>query len=275
MSFSLDHAMPDVTVLPPAHLLPVEILPLQEARDAAYERWDDFYTEHHALLSSNWEATYESRDIVAAAEAVQTGKDPMRVKSALAEARDRRPRVIGAYQELAKAVRTTDKALVTAWRQHVGSLAPVAAQRMTETAAAYEEAHRALLAARAAFGEATLFRSYVHDWQGDGRTDFHSGGANPHRADGLPITSDIGAGEVREVMESFRAAGYSDDGSADAPNPAVLVKVRGANGVAIELAATQAYALVSASNNDVAYDSPADEAAVNHTLGLATARTAG
>lgn len=269
MSFSLDNTQPDVTALPPADLLPSEILPLLEARDAAHERWDAFYTEHHDLLSSNWQDTYEARDIVAAAEAVVDGKDPLKVKSKLAEARDLRPRIIGAYKELAKAVRVADRALVTAWRQHAGALAPVAAQRMQETAAAYEEAYRAFLDARAAFGRAVNFRLYIREWQGDGRSDYYEGDVNPRRADGMPLINDIGAAEVREVLESFRAAGFSDDGTDDDPNPDVLVKVRGTNGIPIEITASQAYALVTASNQDVVYDSPADAAAVRQALGLA------
>ncbi|MGW5690871.1 hypothetical protein ACWEWX_07865, partial [Streptomyces asiaticus] len=118
----------------------------------------DFESEHHGLLSDQWEAAYEARDILAAAEAVTAGKDPLKIKSELAEARDLRPRIVGAARALVKDVRAKDAALAAAFRKHVGELAPAAAQRLQEAAKAYQEAHSALMTARAAFGAAVDFR---------------------------------------------------------------------------------------------------------------------
>ncbi|MEU7313304.1 hypothetical protein [Streptomyces sp. NPDC007083] len=254
---------PSITALPPADLLPESVRPLLEDRDAAYDRWSDFDAEHAPLLSESWEAAYEARDIVAAAEAVAAGKDPMKVKSALVDARDRRPRVIGAFRELVKAVNVADRALVQEYRKHVNALAPVAAAGLQSTAKAYEDAHRALLEARAAFGRATAFRRYVRAWQGSGSPDFSDSGSVPTLASGMAPNAEPGLAEVREVMDSFRAAGLSDDASADAPADR-LVKIRFGDSQEMELAYSQARALVGSANvPGVEWADPADAPAAS------------
>lgn len=252
------NAAPNVTILPPADLLPEVVRPLLEAREAAYERWADFDADHAELLSESWESTYEAKDIVAAAEAVAVGKDPLKVKSALEEARTIRPRVVGAYRELVRAVNAADRALVREFRQHVDSLAPAAAADLQATAKAYEEAHRALLAAREEFGRAVAFRQYVRAWQGIGAPDFSDMGRVPTLANGNPTDAETGAAEVRQVLESFRAAGLSEDASTDVPADR-LVKVRFGDGQTMELAYSQAAALIASANTPgVEFADPAD-----------------
>ncbi|MGW5696087.1 hypothetical protein ACWEWX_35770, partial [Streptomyces asiaticus] len=114
--------------------------------------------------------------------------------------------------------------------------------RLQEAAKAYQEAHSALMTARAAFGAAVDFRRYVYAWQGSGRPDYYESGG-VMRADGVAPQAAPGLQEVREVLESFRTAGLSDDGLADRA-PDRLVRVRSkANGTVLHLAADRAAAL--------------------------------
>lgn len=248
---------PEISYLPPVDLLPAPVVPLLEARDLAFEKYDDFAVAHADVLRSDWAEHAEALDTVAAAEAVTAGRDVLKMKSRLAEARDLRPRLVGAAQALAAEVRRTDRALVDAFRKHVGEMAPGAAQALQESASAYEEAHRALLAAREAFGRAAYLRRYVYDWSGTGFPDFADSSA-PALASGLAPNAPYGLGEIREVLDSFRAAGLSDDATGDAPADR-LVRISFGDGQTMELSYSQAAALVGSSNAPgVSFVDPAD-----------------
>ncbi|WP_107644891.1 hypothetical protein [Streptomyces sp. Ru87] len=232
------------TILPADDLLPDHVRDLQAQRDAAYDAWETFADEHRALLSDRWEETFEARDIVAAAEAVSAGKDPLKLKSELAAARDRRPRVIGAARELARAANAADRALVQAWKRSVASLAPVAAERLEAAAEAYADAYRAFIDARQSFGAATAFRRYVRVAQGAYTPDFTDMPQTPVRADGLAPNSPAGLQEIREVMQTF-------EGFDAVPPGDRRVTVQLPDGSQVELAYDQAVALVGSANNRV------------------------
>lgn len=234
------------TILPADDLLPEPIRDLQAQRDTAYERWETFYDEHAALLSDGWESTFEARDTVAAAEAVAAGKDPLKLKSELAAARDRRPRVVGAARELARAANAADRALVRAWRDAVADLAPVAADRLQAAADAYADAYRAFLDARQSFGAATAFRRYVRVAQGSHTPDFYDAPQNPVRSDGLAPNYPAGLAEIQEVMTSFEGFDATPPGDR-------RVMVQLPDGSQMELAYDQAVALVGSANNQVTW----------------------
>ncbi|MDQ8706767.1 hypothetical protein RCO28_30480 [Streptomyces sp. LHD-70] len=243
----------DTTQLPPAEMLPGSLLPLLETRDAAYERWVDHQGEYSLLLSDGWEKSYETRDMVAAAEAVVNGQDPLKIPSELAEARDLRPRVIGAARALARDVIAKDRALAAAFKRQVRDLVPDAGQGLKEAAEAYQEAERAFHAARSRFGAAANYRRFLFKWAGVERPDFNLGGM-PLRGDGLNVIAAPGSMEIREVIDSFKDVGMTDvfgeEGTPD--TTPTLVTVRNTKtGMELQLSPDQARAVVGSSNNSL------------------------
>lgn len=226
------------TVLPPDDLLPPHIQKLAAERDKAFEAADDFLAEHDTLLSDRWEEIYETRDMVAAAEAAAQGNDPMKVPSELEKARALRPRIVGAARGLVRRANQADQKLVAEWRKVVADLAPVARERLEEAAKKYEEAYRAFQAVRAEFGDAAYLARYVHAAQGHYMPDFKGGPQTPRRIDsGAQVKAAPGPLELKEVMDSFKRA-------ENQPVERMVKVVSDRNGMVLTLAEAQARALV-------------------------------
>ncbi|WP_329450567.1 hypothetical protein OG894_09940 [Streptomyces sp. NBC_01724] len=202
----------DTTSLPPRQFLPKALHKLLDARDAAYDKFVDFESEHAALLDSSWEVAALAQDESAGAAAMTAGTDPLDVPSKLEEAQRKRPKVIGALKVLASEVRRTDAALVAAVRRELPTIEAAAEPVIGSAADAYVAAQNAADAARHRYGASLLLRSWVTDWAKLGlRTDFQGGiaEASPRDAEGNPVT-DIdgreglrGAAEVNAIDESY------------------------------------------------------------------------
>ncbi|MCX4576573.1 hypothetical protein OHB41_26045 [Streptomyces sp. NBC_01571] len=163
MSDEIFHS-PDITGLPPKSLMPKSVHKLYDAREAAYGRWADFEADHAELTASNWEAAYAAKDEAAGREAVANGADPLSVPSALAQARDERPRVVGALRALVAEVVKADNALKQAVRLELGTIGSAIQQRVSEAADAYIAAQQVADSARGEYGAALLLRSWHANW---------------------------------------------------------------------------------------------------------------
>ncbi|MER7809384.1 hypothetical protein [Streptomyces sp900116325] len=202
----------DTTSLPPKQFLPKALHKLLDARDAAYDKFVDFESEHAGLLDSSWEGAALAQDEAAGAAAMAAGTDPLDVPSKLDEAQRKRPKVLGALKVLAAEVRRTDAALVAAMRRELPAIEAAAEPVISSAADEYIAAQGAADAARARYGAALLLRSWVTNWARLGlRTDFpaHIPEASPVDASGQPVT-DIhdreslrGAAEVNAIDESY------------------------------------------------------------------------
>ncbi|WP_326649113.1 hypothetical protein [Streptomyces sp. NBC_01750] len=233
--------MTDITMFPPSELLPQAVAELIAERDLTHERLTDFEDKWADVLAENWRAIAEGKDIRSAIDAVAEGKDGLKGTSEVAKARDARPRVVGVHQALTSAVRNADRAAVEAYRPVAGTLLPEAMNGLQAAAQRTEEAYRAFLAARDAFGAATSFVNYVRAWQGSGRPDYNDSVCNPQCADGLVPSFTEPIAEIREVLGSFKTARE--------PDP--LVTVTFGDGKSMEIQRSQAVALARSANNEI------------------------
>jgi hypothetical protein len=202
---------PDLTGLPPKRLLPKKVHPLFDTREAAWDRYTDFESDHVELLASNWEAIYADQDERAGREAVANGVDPLSVPSALARARDERPRVVGALRQFADGVRSADNALKAAVRLELKAIGDAVQADVDKAAQAYVEAQAKADALRQSYGAALYGLAWVTDWTKLGlRTDFQDlTAAEPRDSSGQPAADlygrpvDRGAAEVAFIAESY------------------------------------------------------------------------
>ncbi|MFD7942149.1 hypothetical protein [Streptomyces sp. NPDC059744] len=202
----------DTTSLPPKQFLPKALHKLLDARDAAYDKFVDFESEHAALLDSSWEVAALAQDESAGAAAMTAGTDPLDIPSKLEEAQRKRPKVVGALRVLAAEVRRTDAALVAAVRRELPAIEAAAEPVISSAASDYIAAQNAADAARAHYGASLLLRSWVTDWHRLGlRSDFHAGVSetSPVDATGQQVTDVYGrvalrgAAEVNAIDESY------------------------------------------------------------------------
>ncbi|MFF0050050.1 hypothetical protein [Streptomyces sp. NPDC005498] len=209
MSEQIFHS-PDITGLPPKALLPKSLHKLYGAREAAYERWADFEADHAELTAPNWESAYAAKDEAAGRQAIADAVDPLSLPSALAQARNERPRVVGALSALVAEVIKADNALKQAVRRELGPIGEAIEQRITAAEAEYVAAQDAANAARSRYGAALLGRHWYVNHKLGVRTDY------PDHAEAVPTTATegepadlygrpIGHGrpEVDHINESF------------------------------------------------------------------------
>ncbi|MGW1730110.1 hypothetical protein [Streptomyces sp. NPDC001999] len=205
---------PDLTGVPPKRLLPKALHKLYDARDAAWDRFTDFESDHIELLGSAWEAIYAELDERAGREAAAKGADPLSVPSALARARDERPRVRGALRQFAADVRSADIALSAAVRLELAAIGTVVRADVDKAAEAYVEAQAKANELRQQYGAALCGLEWVTNWALLGlRTDFQDvTAAEPRDSSGNPAEDvygrpvDRGAAEVSVIAESYSRA---------------------------------------------------------------------
>lgn len=194
---------PEITGLPPKALLPKSLHKLYDTREGVYERWVDFEADHAELTAPNWESVYASKDEAAGRQAVADGVDPLSLPSALAQARDQRPRLVGALSALVAEVGKADRALVAAVRAEMPALVKQLEQRITAAEAEYVAAQNAANTARARYGAALLGRHWYVNHQLGIRTDYvdHAEATPTTATEGEP--AERGRPEVDHINESF------------------------------------------------------------------------
>ncbi|WP_431958780.1 hypothetical protein [Actinacidiphila sp. bgisy160] len=201
----------DITGIPPRAFLPKPLHKFLDAREAAYERFVDYESEHAELLMSSWEAAAIAKDEAAGRDAMAAGRDPLDEPSHLEAAQRRRPRVIGALRQLAAEVHKADAALKAAVRREMPAIAELVEADVSKAANAYIDAQRVADAARQVYGAALTRRAWVTNWDKLGLyTDC------PDVTEATPVTAsegpavdlygfpiDRGAAEVRAIDESY------------------------------------------------------------------------
>lgn len=228
------HADINVTMTAPDEYLPGSLIKLIEVRDNAVDALQDFEDEWSVVLSDQYLTTAEAADTQAATLAARAGKDPFQLPSEVDRVRTLRPKVKGAHQVLASAVRVADRAVVDAYRPVVEAIEPKAVAELRERVATAESAYGAYVAARDAVGECTGLIYHLRDWARGGRSDFGAGGSNPTTADGLDLVATEPVAQLREILASFET-GYT-------PDPLVVVESI-ANGQVFELRRSAALTL--------------------------------
>ncbi|WSB83425.1 hypothetical protein OHA60_06605 [Streptomyces cellulosae] len=255
---------PDVTALPPAKYLPKAVQKLVAARDAAWEKYNDFEDEHHDVIRPDWRRVAEAADRRAAETAVAEGRDPFAEESHVDRASKLRPRVIGALNALAAEVRKADAAAVAAVRRELPAITKVIGADMKAAADEYTAAWSAAMDARGRYGTLVDLRRWAAAWEVGSRADApRNVTAAPRTADGFEVR-DInhrplyGGAEVDAVAESFRRAGYPDVyGATGEPaqqdDPKVTIRSL-RNGAVFQAKASHAYAFVQ--RGDAEYADP-------------------
>ncbi|AWI29518.1 hypothetical protein [Streptomyces tirandamycinicus] len=230
----------DITVYnyPPADALPADVADAVKARDTAYDALMDFEEEWADLLTHNWRDIAEAKDIRLAVDATRAGKDAFKGVSAVAAARENRPRVVGIHQVLAENLRSAETAARRAFKGIAHTFEADAVTGLQNAAQAAEDAYRAYLAARDTFGGAANRVRWVRNWQSDHPSDYSEDGSTPALANGLSSNEREPIAEIRDVLRSYDAPFIADP----------LVSVRTPSGQVIELRKSQAAALVGSVN---------------------------
>lgn len=231
---------PDLTDLPPRRLLPKSLHKLYAQREAAWERYVDFESEHHELLSLSWEKTFARRDETAGGRAVADGVDPLSVPSALAEAKSRRPRVVGALKALVAEVNKADQALCAAVRRELGLIGESVEAEVSKAADAYVELQRAADEARQVYGARLRGREWWIEWAKLGVRSHYSDveAATPLTVHGGEVRSDFGypvrgAAEVRAINDSYGAVHYEPTVEIRAKNSGQLMTIKQSHAAAL------------------------------------------
>ncbi|MGI5138472.1 MULTISPECIES: hypothetical protein [unclassified Streptomyces] len=232
----------DTMSVPPRAFLPKPVHKFLDARDAAYERFVDYESEHAELLMSNWEAVAIARDEAAGAAAMADGRNPLDEPSHLEAAQRQRPRVLGALRTLAAEVRKADAALKAAVRRELPAIEQLIEADVSKVASTYIDAQAAADAARQVYGAALTRRAWVTNWAKLGLYT-----ECPDVTEAAPVTAsegpavdvygrpiDRGAAEVRAIDESY---GHIQ------PKPTRAIRSR-VNGAELEIDAHHAAALV-------------------------------